>query len=122
MRTTGRRLFQHVMAPLTQAVFRTLNQIVGPVLSTGLGNPFPVGPGAVVVETTGRRSGLPRQVPLAAVRLGDKVVVSTVRRDSQWFANLEADDAAKVQLGGRFRPARACTTRGPLNVAVLTTR
>lgn len=117
----GHRLVQHVIAPLTRTVFRTLNQVVRPVLATGLGNPLPIGAGAVVVRTTGRKSGLPRHVPLAAMRIGDKVVVSTVRSDSQWFANLEADDAAGVQLGGRFRDARASTTRGPLNVAVLST-
>lgn len=106
---------------ITRTAFRTLNQVVRPVLATGLGNPWPIGAGAVVVETTGRKSGLPRQVPLVAVRLGDKVAVSTVRGDSHWFANLEANDDAKVQLGGEFRDARACTTRGPLNVAVLST-
>ena len=106
---------------VTRTAFRTLNRVVRPLLSTGLGNPLPVGAGAVVVETTGRTSGLPRQVPLVAVRLGDTVAVSTVRGDSQWFANLEASEDAKVQLGGHFRDARACTTRGPLNVAILST-
>ncbi|MCB0968923.1 MAG: nitroreductase family deazaflavin-dependent oxidoreductase [Ilumatobacter sp.] len=112
-----------MLAPdvVTRTAFRTLNSVVRPVLSTGLGNPLPIGAGVAVVETTGRSSGLPRRVPLVAMRLGDKVAVSTVRGDSHWFANLEADDAAKVQLGGRFRDARACTSRGPLNVAVLTT-
>lgn len=108
-----------VITPLTRTAFRTLNKVVRPVLATGIGNPLPIGPGAVVVQTTGRTSGLPRQVPLAALRLGDRVVVSTVRGDSQWFANLEANDAAQVQLGGRFRDVHAATRRGLLNVAVL---
>lgn len=105
--------------PPIRAAFRALNQVVGPVLATGFGNPLPIGPGAVVVETTGRSSGLPRRVPVAALRVGEQIVVSTVRGDSHWFANLEADDAARVQIGGRFRDARASTRRGPLNVAVL---
>ena len=106
---------------ITRNAFRALNQVVRPVLATGLGNPFPIGAGAVVVETTGRSSGLPRQVPLVAARLGDKIAVSTVRGDSQWFANLEANGEARVQLGGRFRDAEVCVARGPLNVAVLST-
>jgi deazaflavin-dependent oxidoreductase (nitroreductase family) len=106
---------------LTRTAFRALNQIVRPVLATGIGNPLPVGPGAVVLQTIGRTSGLPREVPLAAVRVGETIIVSTVRGDSQWFANLEANDAARVQLGGTFRDATASTTRGPLNVAVLST-
>lgn len=107
--------------PLSRTAFRALNRVVRPVLATGFGNPLPIGPGAVVVRTTGRRSGLPREVPLAAIRLGDTIVVSTVRGSSQWFANLEANERAGIQLGGTFREARATTSRGPLNVAVLAT-
>jgi deazaflavin-dependent oxidoreductase (nitroreductase family) len=104
----------------TREVFRALNRVVSPALDLGIGNPLPIGAGAVVVETTGRVSGEPRRVPLLSLRLGDTLVVSTVRDDSQWFANLEADPSARVQLHGRFRAAEASLRRGPLNVAVLT--
>ncbi len=118
---SGRRLNPFVTIPLSRTAFRALNQVVRPVLATGLGNPLPIGTGAVVLRTTGRTSDLPREVPLAALRVGDRIVVSTVRGDSEWFANLEANEEAEVQLGGQFRDARASTTRGPLNVAVLST-
>ena len=104
---------------VARQAFRALNTVVRPALECGIGNPLPVGVGAAVVETTGRTSGLPRPVPLVAARLGDKVVVSTVRGDSQWFANLEADPSVGVRLFGEDRPATASTRRGPLNVAVL---
>jgi len=106
---------------LTRQAFRALNSIVKPTLQLGIGNPLPIGVGAVVVETTGRKSGQPRQVPLLSMRLGDRLLVSTVRSDSQWFANLEAAPVARVQLHGLFREATSSVTRGPLNIAVLDT-
>ena len=104
---------------IARSGFRLLNRVVEPALDRGIGNPFPIGIGAVVVETTGRVSGQPRRVPLMTSRIGDRLIVSTVRADSQWMANLEADPTARVQVGGEFRDATAKTTRGPLNVAVL---
>lgn len=103
----------------TRLAFRTLNQLVEPFVRDGRLAPLPVGGGLVVLETTGRRSGLPRRVPLAATRVGDRVVVSTVRSDSQWLRNLEADPAAGVWIRGRRRSARAEVRRGALNLVQL---
>lgn len=85
-----------------------------------MGNPLAVGFGPVVVETTGRKSGLPRPVPLLSVRMGNTVYVSTVRSDSQWTANMKVTPRATVRLFGSARPAAPELTKfGALRVAKL---
>lgn len=106
---------------LTRNAFRTLNSVVLPAVKAGIGTPIlPLGAGLVVLETTGRKSGKPRQVPLAATRLGDRLIVSTVRGDSLWIKNLEADPNGLVWIGGTKRPVTAEIDRGPLTIATLT--
>ena len=83
---------RNITDSITKRGFAALNGIVRPVVQAGIGNPLPIGAGAVALETTGRRSGLPRTVPLLATRLGDTLTVSTVRTDSQWLRNIEADE------------------------------
>jgi len=100
--------------------FRALNSVALPLVRAGIGSPPPLGVGIVVLETTGRRSGLPRQVPLAALRVGDTVTVSTVRPDSQWVKNVEAGGDTAVYAGGTRRATTASVRRGPLNVVTLT--
>jgi hypothetical protein len=41
--------------------------------------------------------------------------VSTVRSDSQWLRNIEADPDVAVWLGGQRRTATASVSRGALN-------
>lgn len=92
---------------LESEFFRGLNQIVEPLVRAGLGAPLLVPAGAVVIETQGRKTGRQLNVPLMAAVFGDLVVVSTVRRRSNWLKNLAAHPEVRYWLGGRRREATA---------------
>jgi hypothetical protein len=104
---------------LTRQVFRSVNRVVLPLVRAGVGSPPPIGVGVILMETTGRVSGLPRQVPLLAARLGDRLAVSTIRPGSQWLKNLEAQPSAVLVRGDDRRAVSAMVERGPLNVVTL---
>ncbi len=104
---------------VTRSAFRALNSVVVPAVKAGIASPLPVGAGLVLLETTGRVSGQPRQVPLVATRLGKTVNVSTVRGSSQWIKNLQAQPDASVWVAGRKRAATGSVESGPLTVARL---
>ncbi|MDX2378925.1 MAG: nitroreductase/quinone reductase family protein [Acidimicrobiia bacterium] len=108
-----------LQAAVTRTAFSTLNTVVRPAVQAGAGNPLPVGGGAIVLETTGRVSGEPRQVPLVATRVGGRLGVSTVRGDSQWLRNIEADPNVTVYLCGQPQAATATVRRGALNTVLL---
>jgi hypothetical protein len=106
---------RNIIGSFTKRGFAALNGVVRPVVQAGIGNPLLIGAGAVVLETTGRRSGLRRPVPVLSTRFGDTLTVSTVRSNSQWIRNAEADPNVAVWLGGQRRDAVATVARGPLN-------
>jgi len=100
--------------------FRLLNRVALPPVKAGFASPPHVGQGVVVLETTGRVTGTRREVPLAAVRIGERIVVSTVRADSHWLRNLEANPAARVWTCGQPQAVTAEVRRGAVNLVVLT--
>ncbi|MFY9610399.1 MAG: nitroreductase/quinone reductase family protein [Blastocatellia bacterium] len=87
--------------------FRGLNQFVEPLVRAGLGAPVLSPMGAIVIEAKGRKSGRRSKVPLMAALIGDLVVVSTVRRRTNWLKNLAAHPEVRYWLGGREREATA---------------
>jgi deazaflavin-dependent oxidoreductase (nitroreductase family) len=62
--------------------------------------------GPIEITTTGRRSGLPRRIPIVFHNIGGRLYVSGIpnRRRRSWLANLAADPHMTVHL---FRGARA---------------
>ena len=88
--------------------FRALNRIVEPQVRAGLGS-SELAPGSLIVlETKSRKTGRPSRIPLAAIRIGDDVVVSTFRGTrSEWVKNISADPSVRYWIGGCPRTAKA---------------
>ena len=70
----------------------------------------------LVLHTTGRRSGQPRQTPLSYTKDGDAYVVIASDggspRHPDWYLNLQDDPHADVDVGGRRLRVRAETVTG----------
>ncbi len=109
----------HARQRITTAGFGALNSLVLPVAQRGWFSPLRVGLGLIRLDVVGRSSGLQRSIPLLSARVGDRLVVSTVRQDSQWVRNVDAARAATVWLDGDARSASASVRTGPLQVVVL---
>ncbi|GIW13663.1 MAG: hypothetical protein KatS3mg062_1102 [Tepidiforma sp.] len=87
--------------------FRALNAFVEPAVRAGLGGPCLIPCGLIVLETTGRRSGLPRRTPLLASLIDRCLVVATVRPHSHWVRNARANPSVRYWLNGREHRGRA---------------
>ena len=107
------------MSLLPGSALRMVDQAVDFYVKAGVGSPWRMGGGVVVLEMTGSKSGKRRHVPVAGARWGNRLVISTVRSGSHWLRNVEAEPSVQVWLGGRRRTATATVTRGPLNVVTL---
>lgn len=112
---------------LLPRLFAPLNAALEPWLKLGFANPLWTGPGLVVLEVVGRKTGQPRSVPLVAWTFGNLVAVSTVRERSQWVKNLQAAGHGTLWLRGR--PRRASLLRllpavgsGTASIALLEVR
>jgi deazaflavin-dependent oxidoreductase (nitroreductase family) len=65
-------------------------------------------PSVVILETTGRRSGQPRRVPVTRMIDGDTVwIVTEHGRKAGYVRNIEADPRVRVRAGRRWRSGRA---------------
>jgi deazaflavin-dependent oxidoreductase (nitroreductase family) len=68
--------------------------------SVGLGSI--VGGFVLLLETTGRKSGLPRTTPLQYVEIDGAIYIGSARGDkADWFQNLVAKPNVKMTVGSR---------------------
>jgi deazaflavin-dependent oxidoreductase (nitroreductase family) len=82
---------------------RLLNPLVRAAARAGL--PLP---GYVLLETTGRRSGQPRQVPVGKARQGDTLwVVAEHGLRAGYVKNIQADSRVRVRIGRHWRTGTA---------------
>jgi deazaflavin-dependent oxidoreductase (nitroreductase family) len=89
--------------PVTFAQRRVANPVVRSVLDRGWRVP-----GYALLETTGRRSGLPRRNPVGDGLDGDTFwIVSEHGRRSAYVRNIEADPRVRVRVRGRWRSGLA---------------
>jgi F420H(2)-dependent quinone reductase len=103
-----------VMVELQKAVTRghrlLLQSPLAPLVSTTPWGRF------LILHTTGRRSGQPRQTPLSYTEDGAGYIVIASDggspRHPDWFLNLGDDPVAEVDVGGRRVRVRAETVTG----------
>ena len=82
---------------------RLLNPVVRAASRAGL--PLP---GLVILETTGRRSGEPRRVPVGKALVGDTLwVIAEHGRRAGYVRNIEADPRVRVRIGRAWRTGTA---------------
>ena len=80
-----------------------LNPFVKAAARAGLPLPW-----VVILETTGRRSGEPRRVPVTRLLEGDTLwIVTEHGRKAAYVRNIEADPRVRVRIGRRWRSGRA---------------
>jgi deazaflavin-dependent oxidoreductase (nitroreductase family) len=82
---------------------RILNPLVNAAARRGLPTPS-----VVILETTGRRSGQPRRVPVTRAVQGDTLwIVTEHGRRASYVRNIEADPRVRVRVGRHWRTGTA---------------
>lgn len=65
-------------------------------------------PFQTLLETTGRKSGVPRRTPLGGRRIGNQFwFVSEFGENSQYIRNIKADPNVRLRLNGRWHVGTA---------------
>lgn len=92
----------------TQAdFFKAAGRSLMPWIEAGLANPVLWPTGAVVVEVTDKHSARTYKLPLTATRIGNLLVLTSLRRDAGWLQNLIAKPDVRYWFAGRPQTAKA---------------
>ena len=87
---------------------KLLNPIVRAAVRLGL--PLPL---VVILETRGRKSGQPRQIPVGKTLDGDTLwIVAEHGRRASYVRNIEANPRVRVRVGRRWRTGTAHVLEG----------
>jgi deazaflavin-dependent oxidoreductase (nitroreductase family) len=82
---------------------KVLNPVVRAAVRLGL--PLPI---VVILETRGRKSGQPRQIPVGKTLDGDTLwIVAEHGRKAGYVRNIEANPRVRVRVGRRWRTGAA---------------
>ena len=82
---------------------KVLNPVVRAAVRLGL--PLPL---VVILETRGRKSGQPRQIPVGKTLDGDTLwIVAEHGRRAGYVKNIEADPHVRVRIGRKWRSGTA---------------
>jgi deazaflavin-dependent oxidoreductase (nitroreductase family) len=94
-------MMTQLLEPMHGAFIQLNRWFAVPALRAGLGPLFstPVLGSLMVLRTTGRKSGLPRDVPLGyAILDGCVYCIAGFGAETQWFRNIQADPTVEVVL------------------------
>jgi hypothetical protein len=95
------------------AFFRSLNALVAPLVKAGLLAPGVLPTGLIALEVEGRLTGTLYTVPLVATRIGEILLVGTLRGGrSEWIRNAAASPSVRYWNNGQRREGSAWVIAG----------
>ncbi len=108
------------MSRFNVAIYKATGGLLGSTWRVGAA--FPRGVPVLLLTTIGRKSGLPRVVPLLYMQDGEDVIVVASKgglaKDPLWYRNLQAQPECEVQQRRRTS-ARRARTASPAERATL---
>ncbi len=100
-------MFVQASTQLQSDFIKTVGRSLTPWIEIGFGNPLLWPTGTVVVEVADKATGRKYKLPLTAVRLGDQILLTSLRRQASWLQNLMATPDVRSWFAGRPRNAKA---------------